>query len=80
MNNIYDNGTCLLGTKKLIKEYCNKEIAHYTNVDDDIKESMEEILDEIKDFNDSDLLCINYDFGMGPSINYWTVEDKLEVK
>ena len=70
MNNLYDNGTCLLGTKKDIYDYT-------INSQDLNKEEKQEILEEIKCFNDTDILCINYDWGMGLSIEGWSLEDQI---
>jgi hypothetical protein len=68
MNNIYDNGTCLLGTKK--------DIYNYILNDERLENwEYEDILEEIKDFNDTDILCINFDCGMGLSIEYWENTD-----
>jgi len=74
MNNLYDNGTCLLGTKKDIYDYTLK-------IDTLNEEERQDILREIKDFNDTDILCINYDCGMGLSIESWETTDIIkEVK
>lgn len=79
MNKLYDNGSMLLGRKKDIEEYSKYLIKHYSKVGDDyVVETAEEILEEIKDFKDNDILCINYENGMGYSIDYW--DDKDEVK
>ena len=75
MNKIYDNGEMLLGRKKDIEQHCMKLIIK--NDDEEIKESAKEIIEEIKEYNDNDILCINYDFGMGILIKHW--EDKDEV-
>ena len=71
MNNLYDNGTCLLGTKKDIYDYTIKQAI----LDE---EERQEILEEIKDFNDTDILCINYDCGMGLSIEGWETTDIIK--
>ena len=34
-----------------------------------------EILEELKDFKDNTIVAINYDNGMGYSIDYWEKED-----
>lgn len=70
MNNLYDNGTCLLGTKKNIVDYI-------INTDTIEQEDKDNILQEIEDFDDTDILCINYDWGMGLSIDGWSQEDKI---
>jgi len=79
MNNLYDNGACLLGTKKAIKKHCKNLIKKYNNDDEDcVVETAKETLDEIEEFNDTDILCINYDCGMGLSIEYWETTDIIK--
>lgn len=68
---LYDNGTILLGAKKDIINYMNNAV----NLDEEDKE---EILDFIKDFNDNDIIAINYDCGMGLSMDAWTENDILK--
>ena len=44
----------------------------------DISDKIEkEILEEIKCFKDTDILCINYDWDMGLSIEGWSLEDQI---
>lgn len=69
MQNIYDNGRLCLGEVKRIIEYFN-------TIGTDIEE-YEEILEELKKLNDDDIVVINYDNGMGYSINWWTKKDKI---
>ena len=69
MQNIYDNGEMCLGEVKKIIEYFNTTGA-------DIEE-YEEVLEELKKLNDDDIVAINYDNGMGYSINWWTKDDKV---
>lgn len=73
MNNIYDNGELLLGSVKDIKEYTLNNMLVYEND----KENME-ILDFIKDYKENDIVCINYDNGMGLSFDIWQEIDKVE--
>ena len=63
MNKIYDNGEILLGKVKDIIEYTKKQ--------EIIDEEMEEILQDLKDFEDNTIVAINYDNGMGYTIDYW---------
>ena len=69
MQNIYDNGEICLGEVKRIIEYFN-------TIGADIEE-YEEILEELKKLNDDDIVAINYDNGMGYSIDWWTKDDKV---
>ena len=45
----------------------------------DIKdeEKLKDILEELKEFEDNTIVAINYDNGMGYSIEYWTTKDKI---
>ena len=77
MTNIYDNGTCLLGTKKAITDYIIPQFLSYNDEDKTLSdEEYKDILREIKDFKDNDILCINY-CGMGLSIEGWSENDKI---
>ena len=69
MQNIYDNGRLCLGEVNRIIEYFN-------TIGADIEE-YEEILEELKKLNDDDIVAINYDNGMGYSIDWWTKKDKI---
>lgn len=69
MQNIYDNGRLCLGEVKRIIEYFN-------TIGADIEE-YEGILEELKKLNDDDIVAINYDHGMGYSIDWWTKKDKI---
>lgn len=75
MYNIYDNGEMLLGNKRMIKQYTLSQIDHFRDIDKYVVETCEEILDEIKDYKDDEILCINYDNGMGISIDSWDSSD-----
>jgi len=70
MNNIYDNGTILLGEKeKVVNQIYNNML------EEEQDEFYMEILEELKDFKDNTIVAINYDNGMGYSIDYWEKED-----
>jgi len=73
MNNIYDNGELLLGSVKDIKEYTLNNMLVYENDEENM-----EILDFIKDYKENDIVCINYDNGMGLSFDIWQEIDKVE--
>lgn len=70
MNNIYDNGEILLGKVKDIIEYTKKQ--------EKIDEETEEILQDLKDLEDNTIVAINYDNGMGYTIDYWDEKDILK--
>lgn len=76
MENIYDNGTVMLGNVKQIKEYTEKQFEKELIEDYE----REEILEELKDFKDSDIVAINYDCGMGLSIEGWGINDIINNK
>lgn len=69
MQSIYDNGTIVLGTVKKIKKYLinNKEVV----------EDFDNIMEDLEDLHDDDIVAINYDLGMGYTMDYWTKLDKL---
>lgn len=73
MNKLYDNGEILLGRKKDIVNQIYNNMLEEEN-----DEEYNEILEDIKDFEDNTIIAINYDHGMGYSIDWW--EEKDEVK
>lgn len=75
MNSLYDNGTILLGTKKDIVNQIYNNMLEEEN-----DEEYMEILEDLKDFKEDTIVALNYDNGMGYSIDYWDSNDKLEVK
>jgi len=74
MNNVYDNGTILLGTKKDIVQQI------YNNMLEEEQDDLYmEILEDLKDEENDTIVAINYDLGMGYSIDYWEKEDIVKV-
>lgn len=74
MHNIYDNGAIMIGNVKMIKE----EIKRQMEQDIDICfADMEEILKDLEELEYNMIVVINYDCGMGYSIDYWHENDKL---
>lgn len=63
MNKIYDNGYKLLGTVKNIK----KDIENNVRTSD-MEEQLYEILEELKDYEDNEIIIIDYDNPMGYTI------------
>lgn len=73
MNNLYDNGTILLGTKKDIVEQI------YNNMlEEEQDELYQDILDDLKDFKDDTIVALNYDCGMGYSFDWWEIGDIIK--
>lgn len=74
MERIYDNGTCLLGQVKKIKEY-NDKLYKENNIDE---EEWIYLLKELVWYEDSDIVSINYDNGMGMTLEVWKEKDIIE--
>ena len=72
MQNIYDNGEMCLGEVGKIRQ----------QLIDNAEETweIEDILEELKEFEDNTIVAINYDNGMGYSIEYWTTKDIITQK
>lgn len=60
---IYDNGTCVLGQVEDIKKYILK------NCEEDY--ICAALIEDLKDLKSDTIVIINYDLGMGYSIEYW---------
>ena len=75
MNKIYDNGALMLGNvQDLIMEVERQKMENIDMLDAD----MDEIIKDLKELRDIDyemVVCINYDNGMGYSMDYWTGKD-----
>ena len=67
MNYIYDNGEIALGSVTQVKQYLIQNAEGYDEVRD--------ILEDIKDLDTDTIVAINYDHGMGYSIDWWTRND-----
>ena len=77
MKNIYDNGALMLGNVKDVIMEIEREIKQDIDMFDI---DMEELLKDLKELRDIDydndmVVCINYDNGMGYSIDYWSSND-----
>ena len=66
MNNIYDNGTMVLGNVKNMKVYL---LENFNLEDEDIYDK--ELFEFLDTLSDETIIAINYDNGMGYSIDYW---------
>ena len=69
MQNIYDNGRLCLGEVGKIKQDLINNAEETWEIED--------ILEELKELEDNTIVAINYDSGMGYSIEYWTTKDKI---
>jgi hypothetical protein len=69
MQNIYDNGRLCLGEVGKIRQQLIDNAEGTWEIED--------ILEELKEFEDNTIVAINYDNGMGYSIEYWTTKDKI---
>ena len=72
MQNIYDNGRLCLGEVGKIRQ----------DLIDNAEETweIEDILEELKEFEDNTIVAINYDNSMGYSLEYWTTKDIITRK
>ena len=75
MNKIYDNGALMLGNVQDLTMEIEREIKEDIDM---FCADMEEIIKDLKELRDIDckmVVCINYDNGMGYSIDYWSSND-----
>ena len=75
MDCIYDNGAIMLENVKMVREEIQKEIKE--NVDMFCAD-MEEILKDLEELSNETIVAINYDNGMGYSIDYWHEDDIIK--
>ena len=71
MIGLYDNGEVMLGEVKKIKEYTQKQFDNDL-IDEEFKVN---ILNDLKYYKDDEIVAIDYDCGMGYSIDCWSPED-----
>ena len=76
MENIYDNGGHMLGQVKRIKEY-NDKLYKDKAIEE---EQWVELAKELVWYNDTDIVSIDYDNGMGMLIESWEQKDILEME
>lgn len=74
MNKIYDNGYRMLGQNKKLQEYFNKMLE--SGLDDLEKEYCITILEDLKqNYEEDDMIVIDYDCGMDYIIFEWKDTD-----
>lgn len=69
MFDVYDNGEICLGRAKDLIKYIVE------NCDD--KDELRDLLECFEDIEDDDIVALNYDHGMGYSMDWWTKDDKV---
>lgn len=72
MNNIYDNGSMVLGSVENIRKYL---IENMEEGEEDL--GVKDILNDLNNELNDTIVAISYDFGMGYSIDYWQESDKV---
>ena len=66
-DDVYDNGEIILGKVIWVKEYICKNADDITEVKD--------LINDLEDLDADAIVGVNYDHGMGYSIDYWTHND-----
>lgn len=66
-DSVYDNGTIILGKVKWVKDYICKNADNITELKD--------LIHDLEDLDADTIVAVNYDLGMGYSIDYWTYND-----
>lgn len=74
MNKIYDNGEVILGEVIKIIEYTEKQFIKGL-IDEEFRT---DVINELKTYETNEIVAINYDCGMGYSIDCWSPEDIIE--
>lgn len=69
MNNIYDNGEMVIGNVKNIRKYLIENAEETWEIEDMIK--------DLEDLEDDSIVAIDYDHGMGYSLDYWHSKNDL---
>lgn len=72
MNSIYDNGAIMLGNVKMVKEELKREMEQDIDM---CCVDIEEVIKDLENLEDNMIVAINYDCGMGYSIDYWHEND-----
>ena len=72
MNNVYDNGTMVLGSVENVRKYLIKNME-----EEDL--GAKDILNDLKNEPNDTIVAINYDLGMGYSIDYWQKNDIVNM-
>lgn len=71
LNCVYDNCEKIIGNVKNVKQYVENNCEDYEEVKD--------IIEELKNFEENTMIVLDYNNGMGFTIDYWTEKDKQEL-
>lgn len=75
MNNIYDNGMCLVGDFEKVYSLTKK---YYEQGNEELEEALADLEDYKNSGEKIDIVYINYDSNMFYDIKVWTKRDLLE--
>lgn len=70
-NFVYDNGEMVLGNVYNLKDYLCRNCEDY--------EEIKEIIEDLEDLDEDTIVALNYDNGMGYSMDYWRKDTKVEI-
>lgn len=68
---VYDNCEKIIGNVKNVKQYVENNCEDYEEVKD--------MIEELKNFEENTIVLLDYNNGMGFTIDYWTEKDKQEL-
>lgn len=71
LNCVYDNCEKIIGNVKNVKQYVENNCEDYEEVKD--------MIEELKKFEENTIVLLDYNNGMGFTIDYWTEKDKQEL-
>ena len=75
-NPVYDNGALMIGNIDLVIKEIINEITNGVDMSDACTDELLKDLEDLKnEVPNVDIVCINYDTGMGYSFDYWTTND-----
>lgn len=69
---VYDNCEKILGSVKNVTQYVKDSCDDY--------EEIEDIIEELKYFEEDTMIVLDYNNGMGFMIDYWTEKDKHKLE
>ena len=76
-NPVYDNGYQIISSVKGMKKYINKCIQYNIDEEEEHKE-LDEILEELSEYEDEDIAYVDYDRPMGFDLKIFTKNDEME--
>ena len=71
LNCVYDNCEKIIGNVKNVKQYVENNCEDYEEVKD--------MIEELKNFEKNTIVLLDYNNGMGFTIDYWAEKDKQEL-